>query len=193
MTEEFKKLLKLFFLILLIWGLFEFLESDFFLIRKVNVVSENILIKEDILDKMSNLRKKSMIFVSAKKIRNILRTDVRIEEAKVIKKYPDTINIDIKETMPIALVQEKDRYFYINKNFNIFAHYEEIKDDILPIINLPNEENMNEFKLILEQVYKSKMYNIISEIYEKDKKYFFILIDGTIVYTNQEVKEKNII
>lgn len=100
------------------------------------------------------------------------------------------MNINIIEEKPIAITEYKNRYFYVNKNFVIFAYYNELKDENLPIINLPSEENIEDFKIILKQVFNSKMYNYISEIYEKDKKYYFILIDGTLVYTNKDVKEK---
>lgn len=72
---------------------------------------------------------------------------------------------------------------------NIFAYYNEIKDDNLPIIEI-NEEKFDDLKELLSNILGTKLYHLISEIYSRKEMFVLTLLDGTNVYTNKDIKSK---
>ena len=72
----------------------------------------------------------------------------------------------------------------------MFALYKEIKDTGVPIINIPKEDEIEEFKSMLKTLRDTQFYNTISEIYKGDKMYILTLLDGTNVYIDKNVSLK---
>ncbi|CAM3125122.1 FtsQ-type POTRA domain-containing protein [Streptobacillus felis] len=182
-------IIKLLLLISFVYVIFLFIESDFFLVKKVNVEGNISLVKEDISSKFDKLKGEKIFSLDLSEMRNRLEEDVRIESVNISRKFPDTINVNIEERIPIGIISKNNKYYYIDKNLNIFAYYKEVKEDNLPIIDL-KEENVEDIKELLSNVLNTKIYNIISEIYQEKDMYVLTLLDGTDVYTYKEIDSK---
>lgn len=188
-----KKILKVLLVILFVYILFLFLESKFFFIRDVKINSDTKLINEDIINSLKKLKGESIFSYNYSIIENELLNDIRIESVNIYPKYPDIVNVDISLRKAIGLIYFNEEFYFIDRNLNIFAYYNEIDGKELPIINLPNNEDLKlveELKLILKEISSSKLYSKISEIYKEEDKYVAILLDGTKIYTNEEVTTK---
>lgn len=185
-----KRIIRIFFLIILVYCVFLFVESNFFIIKNIEVIGEYTLVKKDIVEKFENIKGTSLFYINTGRLQGFIEDDVRINSAKISRKFPDTLQIEIEERKPVAIVYYNGNYFYVDIELNIFALYKEIKDSQIPIINLPKEEEIEEFKNILRNIKDTKLYNNISEIYKKEKIYILTLLSGTEVYVDKEVSSK---
>ncbi|WP_064615402.1 cell division protein FtsQ/DivIB [Streptobacillus moniliformis] len=180
---------RLLLLIAFVYVVFLFIESDFFLIKNVNVEGNIYSVKEDIASKFDKLKGQSLFLLDLSQMRNKIEEDVRIDRVDISREFPDTININVIEKVPIGIINKNHKYYYIDKNLNIFAYYNEIKDDNLPIIEI-NEEKFDDLKELLSNILGTKLYHLISEIYSRKEMFVLTLLDGTNVYTNKDIKSK---
>ncbi|WP_064581007.1 cell division protein FtsQ/DivIB [Streptobacillus moniliformis] len=180
---------RLLLLIAFVYVVFLFIESDFFLVKNVNVEGNIYLVKEDIASKFDKLKGQSLFLLDLSQMRNKIEEDVRIDRVDISREFPDTININVIEKVPIGIINKNHKYYYIDKNLNIFAYYKEIKDDNLPIIEI-NEEKFDDLKELLSNILGTKLYHLISEIYSRKEMFVLTLLDGTNVYTNKDIKSK---
>ncbi|ACZ00594.1 cell division protein FtsQ/DivIB [Streptobacillus moniliformis] len=180
---------RLLLLIAFVYVVFLFIESDFFLVKNVNVEGNIYLVKEDIASKFDKLKGQSLFLLDLSQMRNKIEEDVRIDRVDISREFPDTININVIEKVPIGIINKNHKYYYIDKNLNIFAYYNEIKDDNLPIIEI-NEEKFDDLKELLSNILGTKLYHLISEIYSRKEMFVLTLLDGTNVYTNKDIKSK---
>ncbi len=182
-------IIRLLLLIAFVYVIFLFIESDFFLVKNVNVEGNIYLVKEDIVSKFDNLKGQSLFLLDLSEMRNKIEEDVRIDRIDISRKFPDTININVNERIPIGIISKNHKYYYIDKKLNIFAYYKEIKDDNLPIIEI-KEEKIEDLKELLLNILDTKLYHLISEIYSDNEMFVLTLLDGTNVYTNKDIKNK---
>ncbi len=185
-----KNIVRLFFLILFVYCAFLFIESDFFIVKNIQIEGNYNLVKDDIVKKLDNIKGDSLFYINASRLEGIIEDDIRVESAKISRKFPDTIKIKIEERKPIAIVYSNGNYFYVDEGLNLFALYKEIKDTGVPIINIPKEDEIEEFKSMLKTLRDTQFYNTISEIYKGDKMYILTLLDGTNVYIDKNVSLK---
>ena len=185
-----KNIVRLFFLILFVYCAFLFIESDFFIVKNIQIEGNYNLVKDDIVKKLDNIKGDSLFYINASRLEGIIEDDIRVESAKISRKFPDTIKIKIEERKPIAIVYSNGNYFYVDEDLNLFALYKEIKDTGVPIINIPKEDEIEEFKSMLKTLRDTQFYNTISEIYKGDKMYILTLLDGTNVYIDKNVSLK---
>ena len=185
-----KNIVRLFFLILFVYCAFLFIESDFFIVKNIQIEGNYNLVKDDIVKKLDNIKGDSLFYINASRLEGIIEDDIRVESAKISRKFPDTIKIKIEERKPIAIVYSNGTYFYVDEGLNLFALYKEIKDTGVPIINIPKEDEIEEFKSMLKTLRDTQFYNTISEIYKGDKMYILTLLDGTNVYIDKNVSLK---
>ena len=185
-----KNIVRLFFLILFVYCAFLFIESDFFIVKNIQIEGNYNLVKDDIVKKLDNIKGDSLFYINASRLEGIIEDDIRVESAKISRKFPDTIKIKIEERKPIAIVYSNGNYFYVDEGLNLFALYKEIKDTGVRIINIPKEDEIEEFKSMLKTLRDTQFYNTISEIYKGDKMYILTLLDGTNVYIDKNVSLK---
>lgn len=185
-----KNIVRLFFLILFVYCAFLFIESDFFIVKNIQIEGNYNLVKDDIVKKLDNIKGDSLFYINASRLEGIIEDDIRVESAKISRKFPDTIKIKIEERKPIAIVYSNGNYFYVDEGLNLFALYKEIKDTGVPIINIPKEDEIEEFKSMLKTLRDTQFYNTISEIYKGDKMYILTLLDGTNIYIDKNVSLK---
>ena len=96
-------------------------DNDFplFKIKKIEF-KYNINLEENIKYKLANyLNNKSLINLDYQKISSFLIESQWVRNFKVNKYYPNKIIIEIYELKPIALFKEKEKFYYINSNFDI--------------------------------------------------------------------------
>lgn len=183
-----KKLLNALIFVLIIYISFIFIESKFFLVREININGDVSLIQKDIIDKIMLIKNKSIFSYNFSMLENEISNDIRVDYVDIKKKLPDKIEIEIKLREAIGIVEINDKFYFIDKNLNVFSYYEELKEKKLPIININDDEKEIEvLKLILNELTKSKIYSQISEIYKGEESYELILLDGVKIYTSEDV------
>ena len=109
-----KYLFAIIFILCLIFAIVLLLFFPLFKIEKINVKNNSIVSKEEI-EKLGSFDKYRTIFwVNNLKVSKDLKKNAYIEEIKVHKKIPNTIEIEVKERIPKFMLQIADSYIYID-------------------------------------------------------------------------------
>ena len=116
-------------------------------------IENNFLLKdEEITETLSSIYSKNLIFLSNKEIQNILAKNDFIDSFKTRKIYPDTLKITIIEKKPIAILQTKNKKFFLSEKNEIIA-FRELKNlRDLPYIY----GDRKNFKILYENLEKIK-------------------------------------
>ena len=134
-----------------------------FNVEKIIIENNSLLKEKDIKMLLSQIYGKNLIFLKNTDIQKALERNEFIESFNVKKKYPSTLKIKIFEYKPIAILIDKKKKFYINKEINVikfknFKNYEN-----LPFVF----GNKEEFKIFYKNLEK------IDFPFNQIKKYIF--------------------
>ena len=165
MHQRKGKLVLIYFLLLLIVASINnvnFSDIKFNRVEKINISGLNYLENEKILKDINNLNLENIFFLNSGKINNIINSNSLVEEFKVFKKYPSTINIDIEKTIFLAKINHDEKILILGSNGKFLKNDSSIKD--LPyIFGNPEILDFLNFKKIIEN---SKIsYEAIKNIY----------------------------
>ena len=165
MHQRKGKLVLIYFLLLLIVASINnvnFSNLKFNNVEKINISGLNYLENEKILKDINNLNLENIFFLNSIKINNIINSNSLVEEFKVFKKYPSTINIDIEKTIFLAKINHDEKILILGSNGKFLKNDSSIKD--LPyIFGNPEISDFLNFKKIIEN---SKIsYEAIKNIY----------------------------
>lgn len=155
----YKKKIFLFslFLIFLFFLNYFFLFSYFFQIKEFKILGAEKIKEEDLENFLEKKIKKEILIFNTKSIflinlkdfkEEMLNIFPQIEEVSFKRKFPDIIEVIIKERKPIAFYHQKDEYFLIDRFGIIFEK-----------INI--EENSNFFTIEKENQKESKLGEMV--------------------------------
>ena len=137
-------------------------ESKFKEIQKINIIGLNQEENKILLNEMENLNLENIFLIDAKKIENIFNTNSLIQNYKIFKNYPSTLNIDIKKTEFLARINRDGKLYIIGSNGKFSKNNYSIQN--LPFI-FGNPE-INEFLDLKNSIDKSKIsYNQIKKLF----------------------------
>ncbi len=121
----------------------------FYKVENINISGLNILDNEIILKKIKNLNLENIFFLKNDGIREIINSNSLVEEYEVFKRYPSSLNIEIKKTIFLAKINLDDKIFIIGSNGKLSKDDSSIKD--LPyIFGNPDISDFLIFKKIIE-------------------------------------------
>ena len=98
----------------------------FFTIRNIEIVNNELVNKNEILEKLSHIYKQDLFSVKKNDIENPLKSINFFDKIEVKKKYPNTISIKIYETKPIAVLFKKNTKYLIDNASNLIQFNENI-------------------------------------------------------------------
>lgn len=119
MHQQIGKKIFAYFLLLLIFASINNInlsEIKFNKVKNINIEGLNNLESEIILKDLKNLNLENIFFVNKHKINKIIDSNALVEEFKVFKKYPSTINIEIQKTIFLAKISKDDKIFIVGSN-----------------------------------------------------------------------------
>ena len=123
-----------------------------FNVEKIIIENNSLLKEKDIKMLLSLIYGKNLIFLKNTDIQKALERNDFIESFNVKKKYPSTLKIKIFEYKPIAILIDRKKKFYMNKEINVikFKNYEDYEN--LPYVF----GNVEEFKIFYKNLPWSK-------------------------------------
>ena len=142
-NRRIKFFIKLVLIIGLISGGIVFaLTSPIFNIKNINVLNNNQLSSDTIIS-LSELKQEENIFkFYSKKVKDKIKENPYIENVKIHRKLPSTIEIEIEEREPKYSVDFMGKYAYINKQGYLLEISEDSKQLPILIGSSTAEENM---------------------------------------------------
>ena len=114
MKKSFFGLIIIFILLTTYTPKFKFIMNSNLYIKKIEVENNSIIEANEIKKKLSFLYEESLFFLNIKDIRENLKNETFIESFSIKKIYPNTLKLMIVEKIPIAVLQNKKKKFYIS-------------------------------------------------------------------------------
>ena len=147
-----KKILIYFFLLILVGSINNNSINNLKLekVKNVNIFGLEKKDQKIILYNLNNLDLKNIFFIDKKKFQNIIESNSLVEEYDVIKKYPHSININIKKTNFIAKINKNGKFFLIGTNGKL-SDNSSSGIELPYIFGNPEIEEVLELKKIIDQ------------------------------------------
>jgi len=143
-------------------------DKNYFNIQKI-VVTNNTLIEKSLIEnELKNLYKKNIFFLKKKDVLNPLLMIDYLDRVEVKIKYPDTINVKVIETQPIAILTKENKKFVLDSLSNLVLYDERIIKYNLP--NIFGKSAEKNFILFFDQL-KDQNFPI-----NKIKNYYYFQI-----------------
>lgn len=121
-----------------------------FNVNKINVTNNFLVSEKEIKKLLVPIYNKNLIFLNNLEIERALMQNSFIKSFYIKKKYPDTLDIKIKEKTPIAILYLKKKKFYLSEDIELI-NFKKIEDyQNLPYIF----GNKEEFKILFNNLKK---------------------------------------
>lgn len=135
-------------------------------------------IKSQILDYLNN---ESLLFVSKKKIANIITKSNWVNHLEIKREFPNNISINIKEFFPIGYYYKNNQLYLINSKFLISKFNQEI--DLKNMIRFNEDLDLDQIKVLYNiLISRNDMFSNIYQInYFKNNRWDIILKDKKII------------
>ena len=176
-----KKILIYFFLLLIVGSInninIDGLKSQN--IKDINIVGLDIKDKEVLLKKIKNFNTKNIFSTSKSDLINEIEANSLVEEYFIFKRYPSSIDINIKKTKFLAKINIKGKIFYLGSNGK-FTKANHFNNQLPFIFGNPEVIDFFNIKKIIDE---SKIsYSEIKNLYFfPSKRWDLELRDNTVI------------
>jgi len=187
-----KKILIYFFLLVLVGSINNNSINNlkFEKIKNINIFGLDENDQIILLDDLKNLDLKNIFFVNKKNFQNILENYSLVEEYNVIKKYPHSIDINIKKTNFIARINKNGEFFLLGNNGKLSNN--DISNIQLPyIFGNPELSEVVKLKKIIDQ--SNIDYSQIKSLYYFKSKRWDLEFTNNMIIKLPEKIEKEIL
>ena len=107
----------------------------------------------------------------------------KVKSVKIKKVYPSELIVRIEGNKPYSYLRQKNNFYVINSDGEIFANINEITDKNLPVINAENKEDLETILQVLSKIKNEGFFSNISEVRKVKSDYEILLNDGTLIKT----------
>ena len=187
-----KKILIYFFLLILVGSINNNSINNLKLekVKNVNIFGLEKKDQKIILYNLNNLDLKNIFFINKKKIQNIIDTNSLVEEYNVIKKYPHSININIKKTSFIAKINKNGKFYLIGTNGKLSDNNNSVIQ--LPyIFGNPKIKEVLALKKIIDQ--SNIDYSQIKSLYHfKSNRWDLKLTNSVVIKLPEKIKKETL-
>lgn len=159
-----KKILIYFFLLILVGSVNNKSINNlkFEKIKNINIFGLDESDQKIIHYNLNNLDLKNIFFINRKNFQSIIESNSLVEEYSVIKKYPYSIDVNIKKTNFIARINKNGKFFLLGNNGKLSNN--DISNIQLPyIFGSPEINDVIELKKIIDQ--SNIIYSQIESLY----------------------------
>lgn len=159
-----------------------------FSLKKITIENNSLLKENDIKKSLEPIYDKNLLQLNNKEIKKILLQNSLIDSFKIKKKYPNTLEIEIFEKKPIAILFDKKQKFYISEKIDLIDYNMLNIDNNLPYVL----GNKDDFKIFYENLKKIKFpFNSVKKyiLYENNRWDLETLNNKTIKLSPQNYKD----
>jgi len=144
----------------------------------------------ELANKIENLKSKNIFFLNKNHLKNIIEINTLIENYKIFKIYPSTLDIKINKTKSLAKINQNGKILFIGSNgklSEIVSHEQE-----LPFIfGKPKIQEFLEFKKIIDNS-KISYENIKSLFFFRTKRWDIELKNNILIKLSRDNVEKDL-
>ena len=151
--QKGKKILIYFFLLLLVGSINnDTINSfEFDKIKNINVLGLGHNDNQDLLYNIIDLNLGNIFFLNKKNINKIINSNTLIHDYEIFKRYPHSLDINVKRTKFLARIKDNKNFFLIGSNGKLSPIEHKDKSDYLPFIfGKPKIDQFLKFKTIID-------------------------------------------
>ena len=190
-----KFIFRLVFIFLFSWLLYlipsKFLTLDFFKVKEIKIEGSPKMLSRELTEMIKIIYNSNIWDIDLKGLEEYLEKDMRIERAKIKILGLGKIEIDIKERELAYYLQTKNRIYLIDTNGKKFGYLKERLEKDTYFIVIKDESELEKLLQLGKRLDDSLLKILISQLYMKDENCIeIILLDGTIIKTNLDVKDE---
>ena len=184
-----KKILIYFFLLVLVGSINNNSINNlkFEKIKNINIFGLDENDQKIILYNLNNLDLKNIFFINKKSFQNIIENNSLVEDYNVIKKYPYSIDINIKKTNFIARINKNGKFFLVGNNGKL-SNNNNSEIQLPYIFGSPEINRILELKKIIDQ--SNIDYSQIKSLYYFKSKRWDLEFTNNMVIKLPEKTEK---
>ena len=148
-----KKILIYFFLLLLVGSINNDTINSFKFdkIKNINVLGLGHNDNQDLLYNIIDLNLGNIFFLNKENINKIINSNTLIHDYEIFKRYPHSLDINVKRTKFLAMIKDNKNFFLIGSNGKLSPVEHKVKSDYLPFIfGKPKIDQFLKFKTIID-------------------------------------------
>ena len=148
-----KKILIYFFLLLLLGSINNDTINSFKFdkIKNINVLGLGHKDNQDLLYNIIDLNLGNIFFLKKENINKIINSNTLIHDYEIFKRYPHSLDINVKRTKFLARIKDNKNFFLIGSNGKLSPIELKDKSDYLPFIfGKPKIDQFLKFKTIID-------------------------------------------
>ena len=148
-----KKILIYFFLLLLVGSINNDTINSFKFdkIKNINVLGLGHKDNQDLLYNIIDLNLGNIFFLKKENINKIINSNTLIHDYEIFKRYPHSLDINVKRTKFLARIKDNKNFFLIGSNGKLSPIEHKDKSDYLPFIfGKPKIDQFLKFKTIID-------------------------------------------
>ena len=188
-----KKIIIYFFLLVLIGSINNNSISNlkFEKIKNINIFGLDKDDQKVILYNLNNSDLKNIFFINKKKIQNVIESNSLVREFNVIKKYPHSIDINIKKTNFIAKINKNGKFFLIGNNGKLSANNNNSNIELPYIFGRPEINEVVELKKIIDQ--SNIIYSQLESLYYfKSKRWDLKFTNNVLIKLPEKIDKETL-
>ena len=148
-----KKILIYIFLLLLVGSINNYTINSFKFdkIKNINVLGLGHNDNQDLLYNIIDLNLGNIFFLNKENINKIINSNTLIHDYEIFKRYPHSLDINVKRTKFLARIKDNKNFFLIGSNGKLSPIEHKDKSDYLPFIfGKPKIDQFLKFKTIID-------------------------------------------
>ena len=185
-----KKILIYFFLLILVGSVNNNSINNLRLekVKKINIFGLDDNDQKKLHYNLNNLDLKNIFFIDKKSFQNIIENSSLVEEYNAIKKYPYSIDINIKKTNFIARINKNGKFFLVGNNGKL-SNNNNSEIQLPFIFGSPEIIRILELKKIIDQ--SNIDYSQIKSLYYfKSKRWDLEFINNMIIKLPEKIEKE---
>ena len=190
MHQKKGKKILFYFTLLIVFGSInniKFSNLNLFEIKKINVSGLSEIENQNIINNLKSLNLENIFFLNGKEINNIIKKNNLIEDFKIFKKYPSTLEIKIKKTNLLARIYKDGLIFNIGSNGKL-SNYNKASQYLPFVFGKFHIDEFLKFKNIIDDSKFS--YDEIKNLYFYQSKRWDIELKNNIILKLSENQTK---
>ena len=172
------------------------LKIELYNVKNIKINGTRFIMKNEIHSMIAHYKNDKINSLEIKEIQGTINMHPYIKASKIYKILPNTIIINIKEVVPIALFEDKGKYYFLDSKLNkIQSNINSINYYSVPIVSNKIKNDFSNIVQTINQIRKKNMkfYNTINEIVILEDIILFSLNKGTKIKINRTNEYNNTI
>lgn len=171
--------------------------SNYFMIKNIVVYGNENLTDKEIINASDIKNNKQLYYFKNSDVKEVIKKETGVKRVHILRVYPSTILIIIKERDPSFIISQKNIYYECDESGRILSASKSIDRYDVPLVTGVKIKNIHKnlkvyddnknvriqtIQKVFEYFIDEKLYDKVSEVYVSDTgRYYVYLINGGVL------------